>query len=428
MVKPDFYLNLLFIMIYQRKIQGNIAEYINTSDVIVIHGARQVGKTTIMTSLMEELAQKQAPPNNIIYFDLEDFELLALCNDGPDAVVNHLKGIGCNLKELIYLFIDEVQYLENPSSFLKLFHDRYKGKVKLTVSGSSSFAIKSKFKESLVGRTVDFEVFGLDFEEMLVFKEKKFDLNVKHSGKIKNELKRLYAEYILYGGYPRIVLEDSIKKKEFFLKQIINTYIKRDIRDFLNIKDTGKFNAFLRTIASQSSMLCNTNELSNTLRMSRKTVDEYLFILENTYIVRRLYPFHKNIRSEISKMPKIFLEDTGIMNLLINGTFSTTISGELFETSVFSYLRKNINLENLHYWRTNRGQEIDFIVSRNRSITPVETKMRFTSSSMSSIRYFHCKYPDSKGVCVTLEFDTESVSKSINIVYPWELLNCIDTN
>ncbi|MGR3317104.1 MAG: ATP-binding protein, partial [Candidatus Anammoxibacter sp.] len=223
-----------------------------------------------------------------------------------------------------------------------------------------------------------------------------------------------------------IVLEDSIKKKETFLKQIINTYIKRDIRDFLNIRDTGKFSVFLRTIAAQSSMLCNSNELSNTLRISRKTVDEYLFILENTYIIRRIYPFHRNIRSELSKMPKIFIEDTGIMNLLINGAFSTTVSGELFETSIYSHLRKNINLENVSYWRTTRGQEIDFIVSKNRSLIPIEAKTRFVSSRMSNMKYFLNKYSENKGICVTLGLDLKSTGGSINVVYPWKLLNCID--
>ncbi|GBE37528.1 MAG TPA: ATP-binding protein, partial [Nitrospirae bacterium] len=409
-------------MIYERKILKHIENYMDTSDVIVIHGARQVGKTTLMTSLMDRLTGSGEPPNNVVYFDLEDFDLLALCNSGQDAVVEHLKGIGCDFRKIIYLFIDEIQYLENPSSFLKLFHDRYKGKVKLVVSGSSSFAIKSKFKESLVGRTIDFELFGLDFEELLVFKEKRFDMSARPSEKIEKELRRLYVEYILYGGYPRIVLEESVKRKETFLKQILSTYIKKDIRDFLNIRDTGKFSNFLRMLAGQSSGLCNSNELSNTLKMSRKTIDEHLFLLENTYVIRRLYPFHRNIRSELSKMPKIFIEDTGIMNLLINGTFSTTVTGKLFETSIYSCLRKNINIETLYYWRTNKGQEIDFIVTEGKRLIPIEVKSKFVHSGMSGLRYFLNAYPASKGLCVTLDHGIKWDNEQVKIVYPWRLL------
>lgn len=409
-------------MIYERKILKRIEDYMDTGDVIVIHGARQVGKTTLMTSLMDWLTGSGEPSDNVVYFDLEDFDLLELCNSGQDAVVEYLKGTGCDFRKIIYLFIDEIQYLENPSSFLKLFHDRYKGKVKLVVSGSSSFAIKSKFKDSLVGRIIDFELFSLDFEELLVFKEKKFDLSASPSEKIEKELRRLYVEYILYGGYPRIVLEDSVKRKETFLKQILSTYIKKDIRDFLNIRDTSKFSNLLRALAGQSSGLCNSNELSNTLKMSRKTIDEHLFLLENTYVIRRLYPFHRNIRSELSKMPKIFIEDSGIMNLLINGAFSTTVTGELFETSVYSCLRKNMDIEALYYWRTNKGQEIDFIVAEGKRLIPIEVKSKFVPSGMSSLKYFLNAYPASKGLCVTLDHEIKWNNEQVKIVYPWRLL------
>ncbi|MFQ5901727.1 MAG: ATP-binding protein, partial [Thermodesulfobacteriota bacterium] len=399
----------------------HIEDYMDTTDIIVIHGARQVGKTTLMLSIKERLKGAGASGNNIVYFDLEDFDLLTLCNDGPDAVIEHLKGIGCDLRKQAYLFIDEIQYIEKPSSFLKLFHDRYKGKVKLVVSGSSSFAIKSKFKESLVGRTVDFELFGLDFEEMLVFKELNFDLSVKPSVKIEKELRRLYIEYILYGGYPRIVLEYSVKRKETFLKQIISTYIKKDIRDFLNIRNPGKLNNLLKVLAAQSSGLININELSNTLGLSRKTIDEYLFLLENTYIIRRLYPFHRNIRSELSKMPKIFIEDTGIMNLLIHGIFSTVVSGELLETSVFSNLRKNIDIENLHYWRTNKGQEVDFIITSEKGLVPIEVKTRFLPAKLSGLKYFLNAYSLKEGVCTILDHGVKSSIDWVKTLSPWLL-------
>ena len=414
-------------MIYERKLLSNIEDYLDTTDVIVIHGARQVGKTTLMQSIMQRLKTKGLP-DNIVYFDLEDFDLLDLCNNGPDPVVGHLKGAGCSFNHLVYLFIDEIQYMDNPSSFLKLFHDRYKNKVKLIVSGSSSFAIKAKFKESLVGRTIDFELFGLDFEEVLTFKEIKTDLSVEPSLKIEKELRRLYTEYILYGGYPIIVLEDSVKKKETFLKQIISTYIKKDIRDFLNIRNPGKFNNLLKMLASQSSKLVNINELSNTLGLSRKTIDEYLFVLENTYIVRRLAPFHRNVRSELSKMPKIFIEDTGIMNLLINGVFSSVVSGELLESAIFSDLRKNIEPEKLYFWRTNKGQEVDFIISDNKRLLPIEVKSRFLRTGLAGLKYFLKAYSLKCGLCATLDAGANSNTDRVETVSPWLILPYIQKN
>jgi len=157
--------------------------------------------------LISSVLKSKIPESNIVYFDLEDFGLVELCDKGVEKVIDYLTGINCDFSKKIYLFIDEIQYLKNPSSFLKLFYDRYKTKVKIIVSGSSSFGIKSKFKNSLAGRTVNFEIFTLDFEEFLWFKEKKIRLGAKLPDILHNELRDLYTEYALMGGYPAIVLE-----------------------------------------------------------------------------------------------------------------------------------------------------------------------------------------------------------------------------
>ena len=231
-----------FTKIYPRKILLQIEKALKIPEIIVIHGARQTGKTTLMQILMDKL-KKTRSPVNIVYFDLEDFELLELCNSGIKPVIEHLKAIGCDFDEKIFLFIDEIQYLTNPSSFLKLFFDQYKGKIKLIISGSSSFAIKSKFKDSLVGRTIDFELFGLDFEEFLSFKNISYNLKTADQLVIK-KLKGLFQEFVFYGAYPRVVLENSLAVKEKLIKQIINTYLKKDIRDLANIADIDKAKVF----------------------------------------------------------------------------------------------------------------------------------------------------------------------------------------
>jgi len=284
--------------IYPRKFFSQIKKSLDIPEVIVIHGARQTGKTTLLHILMKELKKESHPPN-IVYFDLEDFELTDLCNSGVKAVVEHLKAIGCDFKKKIFLFIDEIQYLENPSSFLKYFFDHWKGKVKLIVSGSSSFGIKSKFKESLVGRTIDFELFGLDFEEFLTFKELNYDLKIKDRIVIK-ELKKLFQEFVFYGSYPRIVLENSIELKEQLLKQIINTYLKKDIRDLVGVGDINKFNKLLKILASRSGSMLNVLELANTVGIARPTLENYLMILENTYIIKLPVRLRYVVKSNIS--------------------------------------------------------------------------------------------------------------------------------
>jgi len=139
-------------MIYKRKIIDKINKFLASKEIIVLHGARQVGKTSIMRYLIEELKKNRR--TEVYYFDLEISRYLALANAGHEAFVNYLEAIGYKKKAKAYVFIDEIQYLDNPSQFLKLFHDTFGDRIKLIVSGSSSFEIKKKFKNSLVGRTI----------------------------------------------------------------------------------------------------------------------------------------------------------------------------------------------------------------------------------------------------------------------------------
>ena len=408
-----------------RKVISSIAKFLDDDEVIVLHGARQVGKTSIIKILISSVLKSKIPESNIVYFDLEDFGLVELCDKGVEKVIDYLTGINCDFSKRVYLFIDEIQYLKNPSSFLKLFYDRYKTKVKIIATGSSSFGIKSKFKNSLVGRTVNFEIFTLDFEEFLWFKEKKIRLRTKLPDILHNELRDLYTEYALMGSYPAIVLEKSIEKKEFKLKQIINTYIKKDIRDLADIRNINKFNILLKLLASQSGNLLNILELSNTLGIARQTIEDYLFIMENTYIIKRIYPFYKNIRSELTKMPKVYLEDSGIVNILVNKTFSRVISGSLLENSVYMNLRRNSPVENIYFWRTNKGQEVDFILDI-RKLIPAEAKICFRDKLIKNALYFSNKYNTGDVICITLNKNKNSRYKNVKQLYPWEIYNILD--
>jgi len=407
--------------IKKRKVVPAITPLLFDEEIIVIHGSRQVGKTSLMKYLMTQVLPPRVKPQNMVYMDLEDFLLLETCNKGVDNTVNYLKTLGCNFDEKIFLFMDEIQYLDNPSSFLKLFHDRYGPKIKLVVSGSSSFAIKSKFKDSLVGRTFDFEIFGLDFEEFLQFKGIDYDLQQPIPETLHPQLKELYKEYALYGAYPKIVLTETIEKKELILKQIVNTYVKKDIVDLAGIKNIKKFNALIILLASQSSNLLNNNELSNTLGLARDTIEKYLFMLENTYIIRQISPFSKNLRIELTRMAEVFMEDTGMMNLLTHKTFSRELWGALFETSVFSLLRKNLDVTNLFYWRTSKGHEIDFVHEPRRGeLNTLEVKLRYKKQSLTSINYFKREYQTQNTFIITLD-KALPPPPGIQLLYPWQL-------
>ena len=400
----------------ERSVIKNINKYIKTDDIIVLHGARQVGKTTIMKMLYEKI---EIPK---YYFDLEDSRFLSICNNGIEEIISFLqqKGIIKNQKDNCYIFIDEVQYLSNPSSLLKITYDHYKN-IKLIVSGSSSFNIKKKFKDSLVGRTVDFEIFPLSFEEFLIFKEQKTDLTKKITNEfIIKSLTSLYKEFSLYGGYPKIVLTNEIEKKETYLQQIIDTYINKDIRDLANVKYIDRFNKLVQVLATQSGNLLNVDELSNTTKLARQTIEEYLFILEATYIIKLVPPYHNNIRSELFKMPKIFFYDAGILSMLWLKMLAKEVIGNVFETSVFSELLKKYKKENVYFWRTQSKKEIDFIIKDKQKIIPIETKINNLSFSKNSVKYFLENYKLSKSYCISIIGDNTDTEKT-KFIFPWDI-------
>lgn len=418
-MKVDLYLYLIYLKVmYERDVIKEIEYFISSSDVIVLHGARQVGKTTIMHILASKL-----PIAKQFYIDLEDSRYLKLCNSGPENVLSFLNQKGFDLSNtdsLFYLFIDEIQYLDDPSSFLKLMHDHYT-QIKLIVSGSSSFDIKKKFKDSLVGRTVDFEIFPLNFKEFLIFKESKIDISLPDSSTIINEeLKVLYKEFVLYGGYPKIVLTNEIDKKERYLQQIIDTYIKKDIRDLANVKYIDRFNKLLNVLAQQSGSMLNVAELSNTTKIARQTIEEYLFVLENTYIIKLVQPYHNNIRSELFKTPKVFFYDTGILSMLWLKMLSREYLGNIFETSVFSELVKLLGREKVNYWRTQDKKEIDFIIQNKMDLIPIEVKYNANKFSKTAIKYFISTYKINTSFCVHSEGVGPEVD-CLEFIYPWHL-------
>jgi len=401
--------------IFKRTAIEEIKKYLHTDEIIVLHGARQVGKTSILYYLLNQLKSQK----KITYFiDLEDSRFVKILDAGVDDFLRLLRedGIHTDSGGRVFVFIDEIQYLKNPSSFLKLIADHQKD-IKLIVSGSSSFAIKTKFKDSLVGRTVNFEIFNLSFKEFLLFKRYPFEEGQAYTSKKIDELGGLFREYVLFGGYPKIVLTPETERKEKYLQQIIDTYVKKDIRDLADVKDIDKFNKLLETLASQSGQQLNITELSNTTRISKQTIDKYLFIMENTYIIKLVRPFSRNIRSELFKLPKVYFYDTGLMQMLWLKGLQKEIIGNVFETAVFAELAKKYTHNAVSYWRTKDGKEIDFILKIKDQILPVEAKLNFGQFNPSAIQYFNKHYSMDNYRVVALTGKPENRFH----IYPWDI-------
>lgn len=401
-------------IIYTRDITKEIVKYLKEKEALILYGARQVGKTFILYWLNNLLIDKE---EQVYYLDLEERQYLKVLNQGPKMLEQLLLEQGFNLNKKIFVLIDEIQYLDNPTNFIKLATDHYP-LLKLIVSGSSTFAMRKKMEKALVGRALTFEIFGLSFAEFLRFKNYKKPLKPSLTEIKQRELKQLFAEFTLYGSYPKISLISSKEKKEKYLWQIIDTYLKKDIRDLAEVKEIEKFNKLLEVLASQSGQLLNIEELANTCQLSKQTVKHYLFILENTYVIKLVKPFFRNLRSELFKTPKIYFYDSGLCHLLWLKTISPEILGQVFETAVFSELVKKHNKEAINYWRTKDKKEIDFILKQKNRIIPIETKINFARFSKRAINYFLKQYNLKKYYLVGLQ-GKKGADK--NMIYPWDL-------
>jgi uncharacterized protein len=402
--------------IFRRVILDDIDSYLNTDDVIVLHGARQVGKTSILRYIQNQLV---SCGECTCFIDLEDSRYVRMLDAGVEMFLKYLDEEGIeqpDKEKKRYVFIDEIQYLSEPSSFLKLMADHHRD-IKLIVSGSSSFAIKTKFKDSLVGRTVDFEIFPLSFQEFLLFNSIELKTEKAFTEKKIGDLKASFKEYLLFGGYPRIVLTPEVNKKEKYLQQIVDTYVKKDIRDLAGVKDVDKFNKLVEALAGQSGQLLNMTELSNTTRLSVQTVEKYLFVLENTYIIRLVRPFSGNVRSELFKLPKIFFFDTGLMQMLWLKGLQKEILGQVFESGVFSELIKKYGKENVFFWRTKDRKEIDFVLRKKDAVIPIEAKINFGHFQSRAMKYFVSHY----GVEDTRIVGLNGEKRDSSCYYPWEL-------
>lgn len=391
--------------LFKRDIVDQITPFLGTDNIIVLHGARQVGKTHILYYLENELHTRGELTH---YIDLEDSRYLDILDAGVEPFLDYLKkaGFDLNSSHKLTVLIDEIQYLSQPSPFLKLVADHHKY-LQLIVSGSSSFNIKSKFSDSLVGRTVNFEIYPLTFVEFLRFKQPPSLTPIMTS----------YQEFISFGGYPKIVLSDSILLKEKYLQQIIDTYVKKDIADLAGVKDIKKFNNLLKILASQSGQLLNIEQLANTCDLAVPTVRDYLSILEATYIIHLVTPFSTSAKVEVVKTPKIFFYDTGLLQMLWLQKLQTQNVGNIFETSVFSELVKKYGVDKINFWRNKNQNEIDFILNTRSRIIPIEVKSNFHQFVYPKISPFLAKYKLTDFFVVGLT----GTKQSKHYIYPWEI-------
>jgi len=391
--------------IYQRSLKLEIMKYLEEPEAIIIFGSRQVGKSTLLKLIMNEISSAK----RTFYLDLEDPRMLDVVEGGPLNLLDYIYQLGAPQDKKCYVFLDEIHYMSSPSKFIKLIVDHYADKIKIICTGSSTLGIRIKFQDALVGRKLVFTLYPLSFKEFLIFKGREdlagvlpdnpFEAKKDLTKFFQEEYTRYYNEFMIFGGYPRVVLENSFDKKEKFLGEIVSTYIFKDIRALFNIGDIIKFNNLVKLLANQNGSLINVSQLANNIGISRQTVLNYISILENSFLIMMLPPYSRSSQIEVRKANKIYWLDTGIRNYLIGDlSYSKLRSdiGILLENMMFSsLLKKKKEIEHIFFWRTKDKTEVDFIYQSGNKLIPIEVKQY--ARHHRGLSNFMKKYNISKG-------------------------------
>jgi predicted AAA+ superfamily ATPase len=392
----------------KRDLEEIIVPKLNNPKALFILGPRQVGKTTILRKLQQVVGE-----DNSLYYDMEFSDNLALFSSPIDDIIIRLRFDRKDSANKCYVFLDEIQYIEDFSKKVKLLCDHYSDEFKLILTGSSAALIKYQFKESLVGRKELFNLYPLNFKEFCRFKKEDKIAesleNVKLEIKnpllhISSKMESLMSEYIIFGGYPEVVLKDTPKEKIDLLNEIVTSYVIKDIRHMFQIEKIEQLNRLINYFAANIGKELNISKLSTSIGIHRVTLQRYIDILRESYIIATIQPFYGNQTRELRKMPKVYLLDTGLRNMLIKNFTELKINqdkGELVENIVFNliYFSKKSN-QSIHYWKTKSQQEIDFVIREDEKITAIEVK--YGENKPKHFTAFLNAYPEA--TCYTARF------------------------
>lgn len=415
--------------IIEREIFSRVIAHLGKPEITLITGARQTGKTVLLGMLQQWLIKKKKiASENIFSFNLDiikDWEFF----QSQTKFIEFLKDR--SQKQKIYVFVDEAQRVLDCSRFFKGVYDS-KLNVKLVLTGSSSLELKTRFQESLAGRKQVFHLFSFSFTEFLQAKDNVLFALLAQKSKIselsKKQILSLFKEYIVWGGYPRVVLSRTSREKSDILADIYSSYIEKDIVGLLEIKNRLGFSDLVKFLAGQTGQLVNISELSNSLNLDRETIERYLKALEETFIITPLIPYFKNSRQEIVKQNKIYFNDTGIRNYALDN-FSPLSerqdAGLVLENAVFREILLSLSLfQKIRFWRTKQGAEVDFLILKGGKIIPVEAKSNIRKPVISlGLRSFIEKYSSERAFVVNLSLEQKIKHKKtkVDFIYPFEI-------
>ena len=365
----------------KRTLQEKIEKKFFKNKAIIVIGARQTGKTTLIKNILDSRKEK------ILFFNGDEADTNDILGQ---MTIAKLKGI---IRDFKIVFFDEAQKIDNIGTVMKLIVDNFKD-VQVIASGSSSFELMNNLNEPLTGRKYEFHLYPISYSEL-----------VGNFGIV--EEKRNLENRLIFGSYPDIVSypEDG----EEHLKLLAGSYLYKDLLMLEQIKKPVLLEKILKALALQIGNEVSYSELGSLVESDKKTVEKYIDLLEKTYIIFRLPALNKNVRNEIKKSKKIYFYDNGIRNAVISDyrpLAKRIDQGALWENYLISERLKILSVNSSgrerFFWRTTQQQEVDYIETQYDKYYAYEFKWSpFKSGSLS--KTFALAYPDHEFLTVTTE-------------------------
>jgi predicted AAA+ superfamily ATPase len=370
----------------QRKIKTRLLEALTDSPVVLIHGARQTGKSTLVKSLSEN----EYPAK---YLTFDDTGILSAAQFNPQGFIS---GYDENL------VIDEVQRVPEIFLAIKSLVDKKRKAGKFILTGSANVLLLPKISESLAGRMEILNLFPLSQSEInnseYNFIDKLFESNFKpnSTARKRNDI----VSRVLTGGFPEMLSRKDRERQNAWFKSYITTILQRDVRDIVNIEKINELPKLLSIFASRAGTLLNFAELSRSSAIPQTTLKRYVALLEAIFMIYQLPAWSGNLSKRLIKTPKLYLNDTGLLSNLIgfeaDKIFSDSMSwGRLLENFVLNELLKQASWSkfnlSLHHFRSVSGQEVDFIIERtDGKLIAVEVKAtaKINASDFNNIKVF----------------------------------------
>ena len=400
-----------------RKIYSELQQHLSSKRHTILVGPRQTGKTTLLKQLRDYCKEQGWPT---VYLDLEHRDI----RDELDKAPGNLFLYTPMTQERVYVFIDEIQKLKDPSNFLKQNYDDWKdtNRIKIVATGSSAFYMDAKFNDSLAGRKHVFRLYTCDFEEYLLLGDKEEMLaevkRLRSDDAAKSPmlplLQRELHEYMRFGGYPDVVTETAEGEKIDILKDLRDSFVKKDIED-AGIKDSDAFYRLMQVLATQVGGLTNSSELGKILRMKNDTVVRYMDVMEKSFHIVRVKPFFRNLEKELVKMPMTYFLDSGMRNVLLNNFQPFILSpnkGQTWENYAFRMLVDKYGADEIRFWRTTNKKEVDFVLPMTTPPLAYEVKNNVHAADLSKYKTFREAYPDFQFRFFCLDPFTEDVLRA----------------